>query len=250
MTEMIAPIVEAVVDIECRFREGFLIGDISGAAQRELQAEYPVFQQPLARTISFNVPAREEVTAHGTTEIQALQFKTATAEQIVQIRPSGYSFNRLAPYLSLDEYLPEIERTWMLFTKITEAIEVKAVRLQYINRLLLPLVGGGLNFDAYLRVSPHLPDESGLVFKGFLNQHIAVEPETQTEARIVLLTQAAEGERLPVIFDITVGRGESIQPNDWTAIHARIDALRRLKNRIFTNTLTPSWLRTYTEIDE
>src|SRR5437879_2445679 len=44
--------------------------------------------------------------------LQALQFLQEDEKQLVQVRAQGFSFNRLAPYTSLDDYLLEIKRTW------------------------------------------------------------------------------------------------------------------------------------------
>lgn len=70
-----------------------------------------------------------------------LQFLKNDEKQLVQIRPQGYSFNRLAPYGGFDEYLPEIERAWRLFVDIVMPLQVKLIRLRYINRFLLPMHG-------------------------------------------------------------------------------------------------------------
>ena len=67
--------------------------------------------------------------------IQALQFLHADEKQLVQVRAQGFSFNRLAPYTSLDDYLPEIERTWHLFVGLASPVQIRVVQLRYINRI-------------------------------------------------------------------------------------------------------------------
>ena len=44
----------------------------------------------------------------------------------------------------LDEYLPEIERTWRFFVELASPVQVRRIRLRYINRILLPLASGGV----------------------------------------------------------------------------------------------------------
>ena len=56
-----------------------------------------------------------QITACAKRAIQSLQFLHEDEKQLVQVMAQGFSFNRLAPYTSLDDYLPVIQRTWELF---------------------------------------------------------------------------------------------------------------------------------------
>ena len=71
--------------------------------------------------------------------VQALQFLQDDERQLVQVRVQGFSFNRLAPYTSLDDYLPEIKRTWGLYVDLVKPVQVRQIRVRYINRILLPM---------------------------------------------------------------------------------------------------------------
>ena len=124
--------------------------------------------------------------------VSGLQFLSADERQIVQIRPEGYSFNRLAPYGSLDEYLPDIEWSWGRFRELTRPVQIRGIGLRYINRMLLPMDGGQIDLPAYLNVTPLVPDRETLEFVGFLNQSSAVEMETGNHVDITLATQPAE----------------------------------------------------------
>jgi len=114
---------------------------------------------------------------------------------LTKVRMQGFSFNRLAPYTSLDDYLPEIERTWGLFASIASPVQIRVVRLRYINRILLPLTNGRVELEDYLKVGPRLPDEDRLRFAGFLNQYAAVEIDTGHQVNIVLTSQPPENIR-------------------------------------------------------
>jgi uncharacterized protein (TIGR04255 family) len=175
-------------------------------------------------------------------DVQALQFLTADEKQIVQCRRLGYSFNRLAPYATLDDYLPEIRRTWDLYRDVAAPVQVRVVRLRYINSLPLPSKDGTPDFAEYLAVGPRLGEPEGLSFRGFLNQNVGIEEGSGNEFAIVLATQPLEANVQPVIFDITVAHSLTLEPHDWSALEARIQSLRRLKNRVFQSTLTPRCL--------
>lgn len=241
-----APIVEAVLDIDCDMPLTMDIAALEAPARAEYGEQYPKFQPQLMQEFMFEAPA--EGTAKVTKSsmgIQALQFLQDDGKQLVQVRVQGYSFNRLAPYGSLDDYLPEMERTWHLFTKIAQPVKIRTVRLRYINRLLLPLEAGRIELDEYLEHGPRLPSDTGLEFTGFVHQHSAVEVGTGNQVHLVLAGQAPEQEKLPVIFDIQAFHSGDLEPSDWKGILSRVESLRRLKNLVFRKSLTKKCLNLF-----
>lgn len=232
------PIVEAVLDIECDMPPVQKVSELESAARDRFLDRYPKFRAQFLQEHRIETKPDQPLQMSVHRDVQALQFLTEDEKQLVQVRVQGFSFNRLAPYGSLDEYLPEIERTWRLFIDLASPVQVRLIRLRYINRILLPLVDGRVQLDEYLQVAPHLPDENALRFTGFLNQHSAIEVETGHQVNLVLTTQPMDGENLPLIFDSCVTAVESGEPENWAWILTKIQALRCLKNRIFKNTLT------------
>jgi uncharacterized protein (TIGR04255 family) len=233
------PIVEAVVDVECDMPSQFNLLALEQVARTKFASDYPEVKKRFIEQHRFQ-PREEEPAEHTTSrEIQALQFIRSDKIQLVQIRTTGYSFNRLAPYGSLDDYFPEIEKTWKDFVEIATPLQVRTVRLRYINRFVLPLEDGKLSFGEFLTVGPQLPDQTNLNFTGFVNQYSAVETSMKARANVVLTAQPSVEEKLPLIFDITVEEDAIVPVENWTEIKVKIDALRILKNRIFHYTLTP-----------
>lgn len=239
------PIIEAVLDVDCDMPPGFDLTAVEGPAQNRFRETYPKLQKRLMQEHKIetqpDTPPKMS-TRHAT---QAFQFIHGDGKQLVQVRAEGFSFNRLAPYTSLDEYLPEIERTWRLFVSIAMPVQIRAVRLRYINRILLPMPEPRLQLENYLKVGPRLPDEDKLTFTGFLNQHTAVEAGTGNQVNIVLTTQPPEEKRLPLIFDITVASPATGEVENWACLLAQIQAIRFLKNRVFRNTLTERCLNLF-----
>ena len=239
------PIVEAVLDIECDLPPDQQLTALEAPAREVYTDRYPlcrpqIFQEHQIETrpdVALNVSVR-----HGITAIQFLQ---GDEKQLVQVRAQGYTFNRLAPYASLDDYLPEIERTWRLYVGLASPVQIRLIRLRYINRILLPLINGRVELDAYFRVFPHLPDEERLALVGFLHQHAAVESGTGNQVQIVFTSQHPEGNKLPVIFDNTAATAEVGEPDNWDWIAEKIDALRALKNHVFERSLTQKCLNLF-----
>lgn len=239
------PIVEAVVDIDCDLPPGVDLAALKEKAQTCFQAEYPDFQTRYMFEHEFQTKGDADLRASSRRGVDGYLFRREDKTQLVQVRRQGFSFNRLEPYSSLDDYLPEIERRWGQFVEFAEPVQIRVIRLRYVNRLPLPLSGAMLDLDTYLRVGPRLPDEERLSFAGFLNQHKAVERETGNEVRTVLTSRKPESGVLPVIFDITASKAVDMEPDEWPVISSTIQCLRELKNRVFYNTLTEQCLKLF-----
>ncbi|OGR00436.1 MAG: hypothetical protein A2511_10530 [Deltaproteobacteria bacterium RIFOXYD12_FULL_50_9] len=239
------PIVEAVMDIECDLPPGQQLAALQGKALECFCERYPIFRTQLIQEHQIATPpgGQPEVSVrHG---VQAFQFLQDDEKQLVQIRAQGFSFNRLFPYTNLYDYLPEIERTWRLYFELAAPVQVRLIRLRYINRILLPFSGGNVNLDDFFKVGPRLPDEENLTFTGFFNQHTAVEEQTGHQINIVLTSQPRDGDQLPIIFDNSVASLENGEAADWDWILTKIQSLQNLKNRIFRNSLTEKCLNLF-----
>lgn len=239
------PIVEAVLDIDCDMPTGFDIAQLETPFHDALRDGYPIFRSRFMQELQ--VKAALDRAPNVTTKqgIQALQFLQEDEKQLVQVRAQGFSFNRLAPYSSLDHYVPEMERTWQVFVRLAAPVQFKLIRLRYINRILLPLTAGKVDLDAYLKLGPRLPDEDKLTLTGFLIRHSALELGTDNQANIVLAAQLPENDKLPVILDIDAFRPGVGEPTDWTGIFSVIQSLRNLRDLVFRNSLTPQCLQLF-----
>jgi uncharacterized protein (TIGR04255 family) len=234
------PIVEAVLDIDCDLPPRFDLASLAEPSRERFRDRYPKFrtqhlQELMIETKLGSPPSAS--TRHGA--VQAFQFLQEEKRQLVQVRAQGFSFNRLAPYSGLDDYLPEIERTWRSYTDLVSPIQIRIIRLRYINRILVPMTAGKVDLDEFLKVGPRLPDEERLVLSGFLSQLAAIEKDTGLQVNLVLTAQAPAIEHLPVILDITVVSAVTAEGTEWSLMMPIIESLRGLKNRIFANTLTP-----------
>ena len=239
------PIVEAVLDIDCDMPPTLDWGVLQKSAQSAYQDRYPQFQIMSPGTLQIEKHPGEPPAHKALREIQTYQFLQEDGKQLVQVRSQGYSFNRLAPYSTLDDYLREIERTWKLFVGFAGPQLIRTIRLDYVNRIVLPLEEGKLNLSEYFKASPQLPDESNLSFVGFLNQHSVVEKGTGNQANIVLTALPVESDNLPFILDIGVMHRADSEVDNWDWIFERIQSLRNLKNLIFKGTLTDVCLRLF-----
>lgn len=240
-----APIVEAVVDIDCDMPQEFDLAATEARATERLRDAYPKLKKSFIQQHEIQARPNEPPRFSATQGLRALQHFSDDSLQLVQVRSNGYSFNRLRPYSTLDDYLPEIERTWKIFVELAAPVRVRRIALRYINRVLLPMEGSQIPLDEYLTLGPRLPQDDQLTYVNFLNQYAAVEPETQNAITITLTNQQIENGQLPVIFDIEARRDFGAQPDDWNELNQVILSLRKLKNRVFKRTLSQQCLKLF-----
>lgn len=231
------------MDIGVEPAPGFDVASCEARAEEFFAASYPKKQTQFIQSAEFTVNAAggsHLLTGNG---LAGFLFRSADEKQIVQVKAGGFAFNRLAPYDSMDAWLPEAKQRWSEYLQIVRPARIRRVALRYINRLMLPLrADGNLELSEYLTTGPKLADEARFRLSGFLHQHQIVDADTGFSATILQTLQPLEGGCLPVIFDIEVYRSEArLEPGSdelWTIIQD----LRMLKNRIFTMSLTPQCL--------
>ncbi len=241
-----APIIEAVLDIDCDMPPGQQFAALEKSARDALRPEYPKFRTAFIQTHQIETKVDQPPQMSVQHAIQAFQFLNDDEKQIVQFRTQGFSFNRLSPYTSLDDYLPKIEHAWKLFISIASPVQIRTVRLRYINRILLPLTNNEpVELSDYLKIGPRLPDEKRFTLVGFLDQQTAVEVATGNRVNIILTGQPSENDKAPIIFDTTAESAIKVEPENWDLLLTQIMSLRALKNHIFKNTLTEQCLNLF-----
>lgn len=234
------PIIEAVLDIDCGFESPFDLKSIESKAKKALAKSYPKMRPIVVQDHRF---AQNEYSIKS--GLAAFQFLKNDEKQLLQFRTEGFSFNRLAPYSTLDDYLPQIKRNWEIYRKLANPSQIKAIRLRYINRILLPLGAGKIGLDGYLKNAPQTADPKRLELLGFLNQYIAVDMETGNQVHSVITLQPVDDDKLPLIFDNGVVAPMAEDPDNWTQIRKKILELRELKNHVFERTLTKKCLNLF-----
>ena len=242
-----APIVEAIVDFRCDLSPALQRGVFQSNAQKAFADKYPEFRTAFFQESQIAVAPGKQPKGFVRQGVRGFQSHSRDKKQIIQSRFDGFSFNRLAPYSSLDDYLPEIQRCWEIYRDFANPVVIKRVALRFINRVHVPLKEGRTDLDLFLRVGPMVPaDQLKLSLGGFTHNNQFVEPATGNVANVVIATQKpieADGAtKLILILDIDVFKGVNFPPADWSAIAQVIASLRVLKNEIFQYTLTKECL--------
>jgi uncharacterized protein (TIGR04255 family) len=237
-----APIIEAVVNIVCDLPPTYNRGEFQSAAQKQFADKYPEFRTIQEQHFAFalGVQPKSEVRE----AVRGYQAVATDKKQIVQSLFDGFSFNRLAPYGGLDDYLSEIGRCWDIYRGFARPVIVKRIALRFINRVPLPLTEGKIDIERYLKVGPTVPDgDIRLGLTGFTHENRVAELNSENLANVVLAAQPPEASVLPVIFDIDAYRNVRLAPEGFDTFMPIVSSLRALKNQIFRNTLTEECLR-------
>ena len=242
-----APIIEVILDIDCDLSPSFQLQSAEADLRVVVGDAYPKTRHQMVQEHKISPQADAPPQISLRSGLQALQFLSVDERQIVQFRTGGFSFNRLAPYSQLDDYLPEIERTWRLFVEKAGPLLIRKIGLRTINKIQLPVAQGKVSLQDYIQTGPRLPDEESLVLTGFLDQHKALETATGNNVNIVLTTLDADAEHLPLILDIDAFRPLQTDSTSWPELLEILGSLRGLKNRVFRNTLTDRCLNLFSQ---
>ncbi len=244
-TLLVPPIIEAVLDIDCVQSPAFDIRRIQNPSRKALAKTYPKLRPIFVQNHRLEATPDEQMKYSVEGRIQGFQFVNRDEKQIVQFRAQGFSFNRLAPYTSLDDYMPQIKKMWLQYSKLVSPVQIRSIRLRYINRILLPLIDGRVNIDDYILNGPRLADSKRLVLTGFLDQYAAIDKLSGHQINSVLTLQPADNDKLPIIFDNGAVSIKSGDVGDWAWIRTTILELRELKNHIFSKTVTKKCLNLF-----
>lgn len=246
------PIVEAVIDIECDLPISInfnAMGEETRAAQgnsilASFGNNYTEIRESLAVQGSFQFGPQGSDASTIVQSIAAFQAVSQDGKQIVQVRPGGYSFNRLQPYSALDDYLPEIQRTWIAFTILMKPKLVRSIRIRFINILTIPSRAGEVDLRDYIKDGPRTLDKGRTVVTNFLHQTTMQDVKNGNRANTVLaiapnlLDSPILENQVRILFDNGAESQLEADPADWQKITTKLAELRDLKNHTFSNMLT------------
>ena len=234
-----APIIEAALDILVDLPAGTRLAELT-AVHRDIRERYPNrrTRKRIEGTVDVKAEGQVRVTTPPVTEDGYL-FQSRDGTRIVQARLDGFSFNQLKPYGTWEALRDEAKEHWARYVDIAHPESVKRIALRYINRIELPLPI--TEFRDYIRIAPDIPPGVPQAVQNFF---IRLEIPYPNGA-LAIVTEALQptadpktADRLPLIFDIDVIREESFSP-PFTEIWEKFEELRRMKNDIFFNTITP-----------
>ncbi len=157
-------------------------------------------------------------------------------KHVVQFRLDGFTFSRLAPYVTWEQLRDEAKHVWASYRQVVPEARVRRVALRYVNQLDLP--AQLRDFKDYIRTYPEISSDLPQELAGFFSQ-IQI-PFPQIEAMLIL-TQAmvppASPNLVSVVLDIDIFKDNLKSVSD-ADIWGALELLRVQKNLVFESCIT------------
>lgn len=242
-----APIIEAVFDIKAELPPDLDLATLVAEARKAFAEDYPKVSKFLSHSFQVNTGEEKEGEIEREKTVRGVRLRHVSENQLLHIHQEGFSFNRLAPYASFEDYIPEVRRCWELFVGFAKPVVARRVTLRNINRVRLTRNAiGDIPLPDYIRKPPELPPMSGIGMTDFMQQIRVFEMHTELRGTITMASepQLEEQPWTTMIFDIEVYDAGPCEPKD-EMIWEIFNDLRSLKNRIFNASLTEKCLQPY-----
>ncbi|MDX2066123.1 MAG: TIGR04255 family protein [Fimbriimonadaceae bacterium] len=236
-----APIVEAVIDLDCDLGPQFDVQSVLTAATDAFGNEYPKMEKQWVHEIQVKYNENETVQS-GLPTLNALRFWSLDGKQLVQVRRQGFSFNRLTPYTNLDDYIPHVKGLWDTFRSFVPVRSVLQLSLRYINHIDPGIEPGSLwELSDYFTIARSNAWNDSVKINSFLINYAGRSDLHHAGFQVVLSSSAASG----AILDLAVYQELGIEPENWDAIIEAVKTLRLFKNELFKEAITEKCLQMY-----
>ena len=230
-----APITEALIDLKVTLSEEISTDDLANiyarisdrfSTQESIQTGSLVFQAgPTIR-----VDTNQQHTGY--------LFRSKDGVKILQATLDGFTFNRLAPYDSWEEFSSDAKSLWGVYKEICKPTSVTRAAIRFINQINIPakeLVDLQDYLNTVPEVSPKLPQ--GLLNSFFMQLQI---PQGDLNCMLIIneaLVPRIDPDFVSVILDFDLFRQQIWQADDED-IWRFIEELRRRKNAVFEASIT------------
>jgi uncharacterized protein (TIGR04255 family) len=230
------PITEAIIDIRVELGTDFeyaLLKDICN----EIHESYPevIEQKKVQSTIQIAPTGRSE--SPNKVEHQGFFCYSHDKKKIIQNRIDGFTFNKLKPYENWEKLKDESMSMWQIYSKIAKPVKITRIALRYINNIGLPLPIK--DFKDYFKTTPDIAPTLPQSLSQFFMQLVVPDDETGAEVMInQTMKSSVENNKLSYLFDIDAQKNLNITQEYFETIWDEFERLRKLKNKIFIESLT------------
>ncbi|WP_336604409.1 TIGR04255 family protein [Tolypothrix bouteillei] len=142
-------------------------------------------------------------------------------EKIIQAKLQGFTFSKLKPYQSWQDFYGEAYQLWQKYVEITSPLKVVRLGLRYVNQINIPLTGeGGIELKQYIKTLPEMPSDLSVVIEGYFMQLVLSHTQYQPSRAIInqtigqMLENQESKKAYPLIFDIDVFQEVNLDPDD------------------------------------
>jgi uncharacterized protein (TIGR04255 family) len=230
-----APIREAIIAIQVHDLPDSIVEELRKLPQ-DVQDTYPKSTpMSLSQFVGEISPQRTAASAHQ--KSLGLQFNSTDSKQLFQARLNGFSFHRLAPYESWKPFRDEAFRLWKLYREVVGPVQTVNFSVRYVNAIVVHAPG---KLEEHLRVHPQIPPELPQLVNNYLMRlELPLEDEGSGDGVLAMtqtLLPSEPGTASILLDNVFMYAALGVKDDD---LWRRIDAVQKVKNRIFVASLTP-----------
>ncbi len=233
-----APITEAIIDFKVSFPEGFSVDNLANI-HTLISDKFPS-KEPIY-TGSFVFQPSQTPVIDANHQQSGFIFKSTDGLRILQATLNAFTFSRLAPYETWEDFRDEAKHLWKIYNNTCKPLNITRAAIRYVNRLDLP--SPSLDFKDYLRTVPEVaPDLEQGLSAYFMQLQI---PQTDLNCMLIInqgLVPPASPNVVSVLLDFDLFR-EQIWQSDDEDIWNFLEALRYRKNLAFEASITENTRR-------
>ncbi len=230
-----APITEALLDLKVILPENFSVEkflEIHDRVRDQFPTSEPIHVGSLA------IQAIPEIQVEASRQHSGFLFRSKDGLRIFQATLQGFTFNRLAPYNSWEEFSGDAKSLWEIYKDVCKPSFVTRAAVRYINRIDIP-AKGPIDLQDYLKTVPEIaPGLSSSQLSSFFMQ--LQIPQEDLNCMLILnetLALPPSPEFISVILDIDLFRQQVWQSDDED-IWNFLNLLREKKNQVFRESIT------------
>ncbi len=232
-----APITEAILDLKVTFPEEFpadRFADIHPRISDRFPTKEPIYTGVGAFVFEPGSPIKVDTKQQHTGYL----FRSSDNLRLFQATLTGFTFNRLAPYDSWEEFSSDAKYLWEIYKEIYKPPHVVRAAIRYINQIDIP-TKGLLDLKDYLRTLPEVStDFSQKTLNSFFMQ-LQIPQEDLNCILVINETLAPQPNPaiIRIILDFDIFRQQVWQSDDEDIWHF-LGELRHRKNQIFEASIT------------
>jgi uncharacterized protein (TIGR04255 family) len=232
-----APITEAIIDLKVAFSENFS-ADRFADIQDRIQDRFPTKEPIYTGVGAFVFERGSPVKVDANQQHNGFLFRSIDNLRILQATLSGFTFSRLAPYESWEEFSSDAKYLWEIYQEIYKPIHVTRAAIRYINQINIP-TEGLVDLQDYLRTVPEVSDSlSQKTLRSFFMQ--LQIPQEDLDCMLVVnetLAPQPNPAIITVVLDFDLFRQQTWESED-KEIWSFLEKLRHRKNEIFEASIT------------
>ena len=236
------PIVEAVIDIRAVLPTNTGIDELGrfGESLPDLFTEPPAARQSLQAEIKVDAEGARMTAPPFVPD--GFIFRAPSELLVAQVRLDGFTLSRLAPYHSGDAFAQRAKDLWERYVAIAHPTKVTRIAVRNVNRIA---TRPGEDFQSVILTGPEIARALPQSLLNFF-MRLTIPDASGAIATVTETFGSQEPTDLstPIIIDIDASR-ETDLAADSDEIWDILNTLRKLKNRIFFNSLTTQALERY-----